>query len=121
MIKKVTPAVTVRPLNVIAREIRKEWQNVYFGAVPYLDAMGTLTDKTMRPTTKNASPPKLIAKCGSSGSCATRGSARWPSHSSLSLSDCSRAHNCVSNASSSAGAPFSNSTTNDWNGTGSAR
>ena len=46
MIKKVTPAVTVRPLNVIAREIRKEWQNVYFGAVPYLDAMGTLTDKT---------------------------------------------------------------------------
>ena len=55
MIKKVTPAVTVRPLNVIAREIRKEWQNVYFGAVPHLDAMGTLTDKTSMYGCDNAS------------------------------------------------------------------
>ena len=34
--------VEVRPLNVIAREIRKDWQKVYFGAVPYLQAMSTL-------------------------------------------------------------------------------
>jgi hypothetical protein len=31
-----------RPLNVIAREISRAWVNVYFGAVPYLDAMGSL-------------------------------------------------------------------------------
>lgn len=28
-----------RTLNEIAREIRKDWKNVYFGAKPYLDAM----------------------------------------------------------------------------------
>jgi hypothetical protein len=28
-----------RPLYEIAREIRATWKNVYFGAVPYLDAM----------------------------------------------------------------------------------
>lgn len=32
----------VRPLHVIAREIRKDWKKVYFGAVPYLSAMATL-------------------------------------------------------------------------------
>lgn len=32
-----------RPLYVIAAEIRKDWKNVYFGAVPYLDAMEALT------------------------------------------------------------------------------
>ena len=32
-----------RPLNVIAAEIRKDWKNVYFGAKPYLDAMGCLS------------------------------------------------------------------------------
>jgi hypothetical protein len=32
----------VRPLYEIAREIRKDWQKVYFGAVPYLNAMSTL-------------------------------------------------------------------------------
>jgi len=32
----------VRPLNVIAQEIVKDWQKVYFGAVPYLTAMLTL-------------------------------------------------------------------------------
>jgi len=31
--------VSTRPLHVIADEIRKDWKNVYFGAVPYLDAM----------------------------------------------------------------------------------
>lgn len=32
----------VRPLYTIANEIRKDWKKVYFGAVPYLQAMGTL-------------------------------------------------------------------------------
>lgn len=32
-----------RPLSTIAREIRQLWNNVYFGAVPYLDAMQQLT------------------------------------------------------------------------------
>lgn len=32
----------VRSLSVIANEIRKDWNKVYFGAVPYLDAMSTL-------------------------------------------------------------------------------
>ena len=37
-----------RAINEIAREIRSTWKNVYFGAVPYLDAMFSLekiTDK----------------------------------------------------------------------------
>ena len=33
---------TTRPLHEIAREIRKDWKNVYFGAKPYLDAMASL-------------------------------------------------------------------------------
>lgn len=36
----------VRPLHQIAREIRRDWSaskgGIYFGAVPYLDAMQTL-------------------------------------------------------------------------------
>ena len=32
-----------RPLHVIASEIKKDWKKIYFGAVPYLDAMQTLT------------------------------------------------------------------------------
>ena len=32
----------VRSLSVIANEISKDWQNVYFGAKPYLQAMRTL-------------------------------------------------------------------------------
>lgn len=32
----------MRPINEIAREIRQDWKRPYFGAVPYLDAMGTL-------------------------------------------------------------------------------
>ena len=31
-----------RPLATIAREIRADWTKVYFGAVPYLDAMSTM-------------------------------------------------------------------------------
>lgn len=39
--------ITTRPLYEIASEIRKDWRatsknGIYFGAVPYLDAMGTL-------------------------------------------------------------------------------
>lgn len=30
---------THRPLNVIAREIQKDWKKPYFGAQPYLNAM----------------------------------------------------------------------------------
>jgi hypothetical protein len=36
-----TTAAT-RPLHEIAREIRKDWKNVHFGAKPYLDAMASL-------------------------------------------------------------------------------
>jgi hypothetical protein len=35
-------ATTNRPLSTIAREVRQDWKKVYFGAVPYLDAMSTL-------------------------------------------------------------------------------
>lgn len=31
-----------RPLYAIAGEIRRDWGKVYFGAVPYLEAMGGL-------------------------------------------------------------------------------
>ncbi len=31
-----------RTLRTIAREIRADWKNVYFGAVPYLDALSEL-------------------------------------------------------------------------------
>lgn len=36
------PNAEVRPLSVIAREIKSLWPKPYFGAVPYLDAMLTL-------------------------------------------------------------------------------
>ena len=32
----------MRTLSVIALEIRMDWKNVYFGAVPYLQAMSTM-------------------------------------------------------------------------------
>ena len=32
----------VRLLSTIAREIKSDWKNVYFGAKPYLDAMSQL-------------------------------------------------------------------------------
>jgi hypothetical protein len=31
-----------RPINEIAADIRRDWKRPYFGAVPYLDAMGML-------------------------------------------------------------------------------
>jgi len=37
-----TTETTIRPLWTIATEIRKDWKNVYFGAVPYLDALQTM-------------------------------------------------------------------------------
>ena len=36
--------ITRRPLSVIARDIRQHWPKVYFGAVPYLQAMAQLND-----------------------------------------------------------------------------
>ena len=33
---------TNRSLATIARDVRRHWPNVYFGAVPYLNAMGSL-------------------------------------------------------------------------------
>lgn len=33
---------TTRPLYEIAQEIRQDWHPVYFGAVPYLNAMESL-------------------------------------------------------------------------------
>ena len=37
-----TTATATRPLSTIAREIRATWPKVYFGAVPYLQAMAQL-------------------------------------------------------------------------------
>ena len=34
-----TTTTEVRPLSTIAREIKKDWQKMYFGAVPYVTAM----------------------------------------------------------------------------------
>lgn len=34
----------MRDINQIAQEIKSDWKNVYFGAVPYLSAMRQLTD-----------------------------------------------------------------------------
>jgi hypothetical protein len=36
--------MTARPLYLIAAEIRADWKKPYFGAVPYLSAMTSLTD-----------------------------------------------------------------------------
>lgn len=32
-----------RPIYEIATEIKNNWKNPYFGAVPYIDAMGSLS------------------------------------------------------------------------------
>lgn len=40
--------MTNRPIYEIAGEIRKDWHPVYFGAVPYLDAMRSM-DKVTDP------------------------------------------------------------------------
>ena len=37
-----TGATSPRSLAAIANDIRRNWANVYFGAVPYLDAMRSL-------------------------------------------------------------------------------
>ena len=37
-----TNTTNARPLYEIAKEIKNDWKNVYFGAKPYLDAMATL-------------------------------------------------------------------------------
>jgi len=34
--------MTHRPLNVIASEVRRDWQKVNYAAKPYLDAMSSL-------------------------------------------------------------------------------
>lgn len=34
--------MTTRLISEIARDIRNNWEDVYFGAVPYLQAMGNL-------------------------------------------------------------------------------
>ncbi len=39
---KTTTVATVRPLSVIAADIRRDWARPYFGAVPYLDALAAL-------------------------------------------------------------------------------
>lgn len=38
--------MTHRPIYQIAAEIKKYWKKVNYAAVPYLDAMKTLTDKS---------------------------------------------------------------------------
>jgi len=35
-------AKQTRPLYEIAKEIKQNWKNIYFGAVPYLEAMSQL-------------------------------------------------------------------------------
>ncbi len=41
-------APIVRPLSAIAADVRRDWKKVYFGAVPYLDAMATLDSMSDR-------------------------------------------------------------------------
>ena len=45
MTKTKNAVVNFRSLCVIGREIKRIWGKVYFGAVPYLDALCTLQDK----------------------------------------------------------------------------
>ena len=33
-----------RPLYLIARDVKSDWQKPYFGAVPYISAMHTISD-----------------------------------------------------------------------------
>lgn len=37
-----TNTATVRPLHEIAADVRRDWRPIYFGAVPYLEALGAL-------------------------------------------------------------------------------
>lgn len=41
-------ATAPRTLAAIARDIRTHWKKPYFGAVPYLEAMGTLGGEDAR-------------------------------------------------------------------------
>jgi hypothetical protein len=46
----------MRNISTIAREIRRDWQKPYFGAVPYLDAMfglETLDDRYFQDSAKS--------------------------------------------------------------------
>lgn len=40
--KPIKKPIEKRTLRMIAREIRKDWKNVWFGAAPYLEAMSSL-------------------------------------------------------------------------------
>ena len=40
--------MTKRPIHKIASDIRSDWKKVYFGAVPYLQAMESLDQPTDR-------------------------------------------------------------------------
>jgi hypothetical protein len=45
-----------RPISEIAKEIKKDWKKVYYGAVPYLEAMCSLdqvTDSCGQDSTKS--------------------------------------------------------------------
>ena len=42
MVENAPATAKLRPLSVIAAEIRKDWKKPYFGAVPYLQAMADL-------------------------------------------------------------------------------
>ena len=46
MNKTAVTTQTVRPLYAIAQDIRKNWKNPYFGAVPYIEAMQSLDKMT---------------------------------------------------------------------------
>ena len=37
---------SIRPISEIAEEILKDWKNIYFGAIPYLNAMFSLNKVT---------------------------------------------------------------------------
>jgi hypothetical protein len=39
-----TTTTAKRPLHEIAREIKQTWKKPYFGAIPYLHAMSSLTN-----------------------------------------------------------------------------
>jgi len=43
MAKKKPKKTATRPLRVIAAEVTRTWPNVYYGAVPYLSAMGQMS------------------------------------------------------------------------------
>jgi len=42
--KVMTTQTGVRPIWKIAQEIKADWKKPYFGAVPYLQALSSLTD-----------------------------------------------------------------------------